>query len=90
MRNGDSARAVAAADDAERVAGWVGEVPRAGFAFTGDTGGIWGEPFLHGPLGIADADVRVHLERIGGIGPLRPNPGGCALKASERSPGRHR
>jgi hypothetical protein len=28
--------------------------------------------------GIADADVEVHLLRIGGIGPPRPNPGGYA------------
>jgi hypothetical protein len=37
--------------------------------------------FLLGPAGIAGADVPVHLLRIGEIGPLRPNPGGYALKS---------
>jgi hypothetical protein len=32
-------------------------------------------------IGIADADVQVHLLRIGGIGLLRPNPGGYALES---------
>ena len=29
---------------------------------------------LPGPLGIADADIQVHVLRIGGIGPRRPKP----------------
>ena len=37
--------------------------------------------FLLGPVGIAGADVPVHLLRIGEIGPLRPNPGGYALES---------
>lgn len=38
-------------------------------------------PDLPRTVGIADADVQVHLLRIGEIGPLQPNPGGYALES---------
>jgi hypothetical protein len=39
------------------------------------------DPLAEAPCGIADADVQVHLLRIGRIGSRRPNLGGYGLES---------
>ncbi len=69
-----------AENDAEWVPGRVGEDPEAGLAFTVDTSGAQGEQFLLGPVGVAHADVKMHLLRMRRIRPARRNPVGDLLE----------
>ena len=87
---GGSAWAVAAEDDAERVADRVGKDSEAGLTFTSDTSGTEGEQFLLALFGISHANVEMQLLGIGRIrpsaaGPIRrpagtPAGGGQALR----------
>jgi hypothetical protein len=62
-------------------AGSVKSLKPVSRSFTGTGVAPRASRFLLGPAGIAGADVPVHLPRIGGIGPLRPNAGGYALES---------
>jgi hypothetical protein len=77
---------VATEDDAEGMAGRVGEDPETGFAFTRDAGCAQGEQVPLGLAGIADADVQVHLLGVRRVGPARRNPVGSVLE-SQLPPG---
>ena len=69
-----------AEDDAEGIADGVGEDPESRFVFTQDTGGTQGEQVPLRLVGVADADVQVHLLGVRRVGPARRNPGGSALE----------
>jgi len=75
-----------AENNAERVAGGVGESPEARLAFTGDTGRAQSEQFLFGLAGVDHADVQMHLLRVGRVGPARRNPVGNALEGQLPQP----
>jgi hypothetical protein len=77
---GGSAWAVAAEDDAERVADRVSKDSKAGLTFTGCTDGTKGEQFLLGLIGISHANVEMQLLGIGRIRPARRNPFGDPLE----------
>jgi hypothetical protein len=68
-------------NDAEGVAHGVGENPETRFAFTRDTSGTQSEQFLFGLVGIAHADVQVHLLGVSRIRPPRRNPVGGTLES---------
>lgn len=72
--------AVVAENDAERMADGIGEDPEACLAFAGDTGGAQSEQVLFGLVGVAHANVQMHLLRVGRVGPARRNPAGGALE----------
>ena len=77
---GGSAWAVAAEDDAERVADRVGKDSEAGLTFTSDTSGAEGEQFPLGLIGISHANVEMQLLGIGRIRPARRDPFGDPLE----------
>ena len=77
---GGSAWAVAAEDDAERVADRVGKDSEAGLTFTSDTSGTEGEQFLLGLFGISHANVEMQLLGIGRIRPARRDPSSDPLE----------
>ena len=87
MRNGDSACAVAAEDDAEGMADGADEDPQARFAFTRTRVAPKGEQFLAGPVSIADADVQVHLLGWAGSGHRGRTQAAPCWKASWSWPG---
>ena len=70
-----------AENDAEGVADGVIENTEARFAFTVDTGGAQSEQFPLGLVGIAHADVQVHLLGVGRVRPPRRNPVDSALES---------
>jgi hypothetical protein len=72
---------VMAENDAEGMAHRIGENPEARFAFTWDAGGTQQEQFLFGLVGVAHADVQVHLLWVGRIRPPRRNPVRSALES---------
>jgi hypothetical protein len=72
---------VVAEDDAEGVTHGVGENPETRFTFTRDTSGTQSEQFLFGLVGIAYAEVQVHLLGVSRIRPPRRNPAGSALES---------
>jgi len=74
-------RTVATEDDAEGMAGGVGEDPEARFAFTRDAGGAQGEQVPLRLAGIAHPDVQVHLLGVRRVRPARRNPAGSALES---------
>jgi len=71
----------AAEDDAEGVADGVGEDPETRFAFTWDTGGTPCEQFPLGLVGIAHANVQVHLLGMRRVRPAWWNPVSNALES---------
>jgi hypothetical protein len=62
-----------AEDHAEGVPDWVGEDPEACLASAGDADGTQGKQFLLGTVGIAHADVQVHLLGMRRVRPARRN-----------------
>jgi hypothetical protein len=53
------------------MADGVGENPEAHFAFTRNASGAQAEQFLFGLVGVADADVQMHLLWVSWVRPAR-------------------